>query len=175
MNYGGLGVVQGHELGHAFDDGGSRYDAGGYLRDWWTPASRTLFETEVQCVEQQFSSFQVAPGVNVHGSLVVGEAMGDIGGVANAFSAFQRWKNTSDTDGIEEGLVTEYFGMNSDELFFVSFAQAWCSVASLDYLVMLTSTNPHPPGEFRVLGTLTDTPQFAEVFSCVGQPTCDLW
>jgi len=181
MNYGGIGTVQGHELGHAFDDGGSKYDAQGYLRDWWTPASRSLFEAEVQCVEQQFSRFEVAPGVSVQGSLVVGEALGDIGGVANAYQAYQAWRLSSDDANSEDELAAEYFNMTADELFFVSFGQLWCSVASPDYLVMLTSTDPHPPGAFRVQGTLSDMPQFAEVFGCAAGSTynpaaaCVVW
>jgi len=175
MNYGGIGVVQGHELGHAFDNSGSRYDAHGYLRDWWTPASRESFDVGVECVEDQYSSYSVTPGVNVVGSLVVGEAMADLGGVSNAYSAY---KNS----GIDEvDLVNEAFGMSPDELFFVAFAQIWCNTASPGYLEMLTSTNPHPPGEYRVQGTLSDSADFHEVFQCAAGSTynpatsCDIW
>ena len=125
-------------------------------------------------MEKQYSNYSVAPGINVIGSLVVGEAMADLGAIENAFTAYQRWKTENAND--EEALSQTYFQMPSDELFFVAFAQIWCSKTTPAYLKLLTSSDPHPPGEFRVQGTLADSPHFRKTFNCSDVPgPCTVW
>lgn len=174
MNFGGLIVVFAHEGGHAFDDGGSRFDGYGYLRDIWTPYTRRAFRANTVCLEEQFSGYSAGPGLSVIGSLVVGEVLADLGGVENAFTAYQRWK--AENENVEDELAQQYFNMSSDELFFVAFAQIWCSKTNPEYLKLLTSTDPHPPGEFRVQGTLADSPHFRKTFNCSNDIVpCTVW
>lgn len=175
MNYGGFGVVAGHEISHGFDDSGSQFDAQGFLNDWWSNASRANFEQRVECIEQQYSEYTVS-GDNLDGELTAGENIADSGGLESAFRAYQRYKESVS----EESLIKKHFDMSGDELFFVSYAQVWCEVLRPEYAQQLLRTNPHSPGKYRVQGGLSDSPHFAETFKCSRQDayaadTCELW
>ena len=181
-NYGGIGSVIGHELGHSLDDQGSQYTANGTLDDWWSVSSRAAFESAAQCVSDLYSSYEVEPGLNVNGELVLGESIADLGGLRQAYAALQQWKlDYAAQAASEESAVQSAYGMSSNELFFLSFGQNWCQKSTRGYQVMLTETNPHPLSNFRVLGSLSQSDEFAETYSCTAGATynpeekCQIW
>lgn len=178
MNYGGMGAVIGHELSHGFDDEGSQYNGTGSLQNWWSNATRQQFEQRTQCLSRFYSKYTLPedPSVHVNGNLTLGENLADLGGVKVAFFGYHKEKERFDEEEIRK-----VFGMSSDQLFFVSYAQNWCEVASPEYLKYLVTTNPHSPGMFRVLGPLSNTPEFSQAYQCpVGarmnpQEKCLVW
>jgi len=160
MNYGGMGGVIGHELTHGFDDQGRKFAPDGRLREWWEPEVASRFEERAQCVDDFYSQYSVAEGASVNGKLTLGENIGDIGGVKEAHAAFKALeKRTGDMEPAIEGLT-------NDQLFFVSWGQVWCSVASEEYERQQVTTDPHSPAKFRVNGPLTQNADFAKAFSC---------
>ncbi|MFT5684653.1 MAG: putative endopeptidase [Myxococcota bacterium] len=175
MNFGGIGMVMGHELTHGFDDSGRKFNGHGQMVEWWPEEVATRFDERAQCVVEQFDAFEVAEGLNVNGQLTLGENIADIGGVRESFRAYQAWvaENGAEPERVE--------GLNNEQLFFVSFAQGWCSVASPEFQKMMVLSNTHSPAEFRVNGPIRNLPEFAETFSCAeGTPmhpeeTCEVW
>ncbi len=175
MNYGGMGGVIGHELTHGFDDQGRKFAPDGKLREWWEPQVAERFEERAQCVDDFYSQYSVAEGVHVDGKLTLGENIGDIGGVKESYVALeQRQERLGAGDPAVAGLTDE-------QLFFVSWGQVWCTVATGEYERMQVTTDPHAPARFRVNGPLTLNPAFAEAFQCAeGTPMapaerCEVW
>lgn len=167
MNLGGLGSVIGHELGHAFDDSGSQYAGDGTLRNWWSTTSRTRFETSAQCIADLYSGYEVTPGANLDGELVLGESIADLGGMHQSYNTYVHWRSDSAAQAAEESAaIAEAFNMSDAQLFMVAFAQTWCSVATPEYEAELAANNPHPASRFRVLGTLSNSDAFASAFEC---------
>ncbi len=142
-NYGAIGSVIGHEIGHGFDDQGSRYDGHGELRDWWTPDDRVAFERLAGALIEQYGAFtpREAPGEHVNGELTVGENIGDLGGVTIAHLAYR-----IALDGQEPPIIE---GMTGDQRFFAGWAQIWRMRARLEETRRLLALDPHSPGEFR--------------------------
>ena len=164
-NYGAIGVVLGHELTHGFDNSGRLFDGTGLLRDWWTPDTETAFQARAQCVVDQYSSYQVLPGVSVDGQLTLPENLADLGGVNLAYDA---WMARGDHEGARGGL-------DDRQQFFVAFAQSWCENARDAFLQAQVSTDPHSPPRQRVNGALANAPAAAEAFSCApGTPLAPL-
>jgi predicted metalloendopeptidase len=181
-NYGAIGSVIGHELGHSLDDQGSQYTANGTLNDWWSATSRAKFNSAAQCVANLYSSYAVAPNVFVNGQLVLGESIADMAGLRQAYRALQAWKRDyAALAEAEEQEVQRAFGMSSERLYFLSYAQNWCSKSTTEYEIALAATNPHPPSEFRVLGPLSNSADFATVFECpanspyASEQPCVVW
>src|SRR6478736_64053 len=174
VNAGAIGMVVGHELTHGFDDEGSQFDAKGNLASWWTATASDKFKAKISCVEKQYSAYEALPGLHVNGALTLGENIADNGGLKLAFEAYRALRKNA-----KEAVVAD--GMTEDQQFFLGFAQSWCSVYRPDFERMVVQTNPHSPPRFRVRGPLTNTPQFAEAFSCKqGTPmhpqnTCSVW
>jgi predicted metalloendopeptidase len=160
MNYGGMGGVIGHELTHGFDDQGRKFAPDGKLREWWEPQVAERFQERAQCVDDFYSRYSVGEGAEVNGTLTLGENIGDIGGVKEAYAAF---KALQARHGAGEPAVE---GLTDDQLFFVSWGQVWCTVASEEFERRQVTTDPHSPAQFRVMGPLTLNPAFAEAFSC---------
>lgn len=175
MNFGGMGFVVGHELTHGFDDQGRKFDAAGRLTDWWTPEVADAFEERAACVRDAYSAYEVEPGIAIDGRLTLGENIGDIGGLRQAWVAFQNWKAE------QEGEVPGLAGLTADQLFYVSAAQVWCAEVAPEYERMQVQSDPHSPARFRVLGTMAHQPGFAEAFSCpsdapmVPEEPCRVW
>jgi putative endopeptidase len=175
-NFGGIGSVIGHELGHSLDDQGSQYNWRGALDNWWSNASRANFERAAACVARLYSSYSVQPGLRIDGELVLGESIADLAGLRQSYSAYKQLPCSS----VDES-APQLYNMSADQLFFVAFAQSWCSKATEGYERMLTETNPHPVSRFRVLGSLSQSAEFAYAFNCpVGTPynpaeKCELW
>jgi len=158
-NFGAMGLVMGHEISHGFDDSGRQFTADGKLEDWWEEAAATGFEAKAQCVIDAYSGFEAKEGLNVNGELTLGENIADIGGARFAFRAYQQWV---EENGAEEPVA----GLDGEKVFFVNFAQNWCSLITDEALEMQVRTDPHSPARFRVNGTLRNTPEFHEVFEC---------
>jgi len=175
MNYGGAGVIMGHENTHGFDNEGKDYNGFGKLVDWWQEETEVKFESKVQCVVNQYDQFEVLPGLYVNGKLTENENIADIGGVKNSFEAYS---NLIRDDANSPSIVP---GLSNIQLFFVSYAQGWCEVATTQYLQNQVATDVHSPAKYRVIGPLQDLPQFGEIWNCpVGsymnpETKCEVW
>lgn len=156
MNYGAIGFVIGHELTHGFDDQGAKFDGHGNLKDWWQAEDLKKFKAATDCIVQQFSSYQVAPGLFIQGPLVVGEAAADLGGMTLALRAFLASKDGKKARTIE--------GMTPMQQFFLGAAHVWAGNMREEQLRNQVTVDPHPPMEFRVNGTLANMPAFWKVF-----------
>ena len=172
-NYGNTGATIGHELTHAFDDEGRQFDAGGNLRDWWTPADAKGFEQRIQCVRDQYASYVVVDDIHINSKLTSGEDVADLGGTLLAYLAWQveeQGKRLKDVDGF-----------TPDQRFFVGMAQWACEDTRPQSLRVNAITDPHSPGFARINGVVSNMPQFAKAFGCkAGQPMvhapgCRVW
>ncbi|XP_037695346.1 endothelin-converting enzyme 2 isoform X4 [Choloepus didactylus] len=175
LNFGGIGVVMGHELTHAFDDQGREYDKEGNLRPWWQNESLAAFRNHTACMEEQYSQYQVN-GERLNGRQTLGENIADNGGLKAAYNAYKAWLRKH---GEEQQLPA--VGLTNHQLFFVGFAQVWCSVRTPESSHEGLVTDPHSPARFRVLGTLSNSRDFLRHFGCpVGSPMnpgqlCEVW
>ena len=175
MNYGGIGGVIGHELTHGFDDQGRKFDPSGQMREWWEPQATEKFQAQAQCVDDFYSAYEVEPGVHVNGQLTLGENIADIGGVKEAYFAYGMWQ---DRHGAPKAAIE---GLSNEQLFFVSWGQVWCSIASPESDRLQVTTDPHSPARFRVMGPLTHNEAFAAAFACdaetpmVAENRCEVW
>ena len=156
VNLGGIGVVIGHEITHGFDDKGSLYDATGHLRNWWTDDDRAEFEARAKLISDQFDEYEVEDGVHVNGALTLGENIADLAGLTLAHAALQAVKQDDDP-----GLVG---GLTPEQRFFISYARVWRTNSTPEYLRLIVNSDPHSPAEFRVLGPLSNLPEFAAAF-----------
>jgi len=176
MNFGAIGVVMGHELTHGFDDQGRKYDGDGMLKQWWENDVIAKFDERTACVEKAYSAKEVEPGLHVDGKLTLGENTADMGGVKQGYQAYKTWASENDGD-----TAAHVDGLTNDQLFFVSFAQVWCTVASPEYLRVQVATDPHSPGEFRANVPLAMNPDFAAAFECAEgtamnpKDRCEVW
>jgi putative endopeptidase len=174
MNLGAMGFVIGHELTHGFDDQGSKFDSLGSMTDWWTPASVKGFEERTACIDQQYSAYEIEPGVKVNGKLTLGENIADNGGLKQAWDVLQSRQK-------ERGEGPTVAGLSEDQLFFVAAAQVWCAEATKEAERLQVQTDPHSPSKFRVQGPMVNHPGFAGAFSCApGTPMnppvkCEVW
>ena len=146
VNYGGIGAVIGHEMGHGFDDQGAKSDARGVLHTWWEAADTQAFKERTDSLAAQYDAFQVLPGLNLNGRLTLGENIGDLGGLSVAYEAYHRFL------GGRPAPVRD--GLSGDQRFFLSFAQVWHSLYREETLRVLTLSNPHSPPTFRVNGVV---------------------
>ncbi|MBS1858412.1 MAG: M13 family metallopeptidase [Acidobacteria bacterium] len=172
LNYGGAGVVIGHELTHGFDDQGRKFDGDGNLRDWWTPADGAEFDKRAACIANEYSGFTAVDDVKLNGRLTLGENTADNGGLRIALMALH------DTLA-GNGKVLD--GFTPEQRFFLGFAQIWCENVAPQEARSRAMTDPHSPGRYRVNGTLQNSPEFQKAFSCkAGQPMvsadpCRVW
>ncbi len=157
-NYGAIGAVIGHEIGHGFDDQGSKSDGDGNMTNWWTSGDRKEFEARAKKLIDQYSQFEPAQlkGQKVNGALTIGENIGDLGGLTIAYKAYKRSLNGSEAPVID--------GLSGDQRFFLGWAQAWRSKARDAFLARQIATDPHSPAEFRCNGVLRNMPEFYEAF-----------
>jgi putative endopeptidase len=154
-NYGGIGAVIGHEIGHGFDDQGSKSDGDGNLVNWWTDADRKEFEARAAKLIAQYDAFEALPGHKVKGALTVGENIGDLGGLAIAYKA---WKLS--LDGREAPVID---GLTGDQRFFYGWAQVWARKYRDAELINRLSTDSHAPSEFRA-NIVRNLPAFQQAF-----------
>jgi endothelin-converting enzyme/putative endopeptidase len=172
VNFGGIGMVIGHELTHGFDDEGRQFDAEGNLKDWWTPEDAKKFDEREACLVNEYSKFTVA-GVNVNGKLTLGENTADNGGARVALMALETELGNKPKP--------EIGGFTPEQRFFLSFGQVWCSNARDEAERLQVQTDPHSPARFRVNGVVQNMPEFQKAFSCkAAQPmtpvnACHVW
>uniref|UniRef100_A0A3Q1ILH9 Neprilysin n=1 Tax=Anabas testudineus TaxID=64144 RepID=A0A3Q1ILH9_ANATE len=163
LNYGGIGMVIGHEITHGFDDNGRNYDKDGDLKDWWTPDSTQRFLELSKCIVDQYGNFSwdLANGLHLNGNNTLGENIADNGGIRQAYQAY---KNYVKEHGEEPPLPG--IDLSHDQLFFLNFAQVWCGTQRPEQAINSIKVDVHSPGKFRVLGSLQNFPEFAKAFNC---------
>jgi len=157
INYGGIGMVIGHEMTHGFDDQGRQYDKDGNLKDWWTPEDAAKFKAKVKVVIDQYNQYTVLNGLHVNGELTQGENLADIGGLTIAYQAF---KNTP-----EGKSDTKIDGFTPDQRFFLGFAQIWRLKTRDQAMRSRISTDPHSPEIYRVNGPAYNLAAFYKAFN----------
>ena len=157
VNYGGIGAVIGHEMGHGFDDQGSKYDAEGNLRNWWTEQDLKEFSARTKSLVDQYAGYQVFDDLNVNGELTLGENIGDLSGATIAYKAYKASLNGKEAPVID--------GLTGDQRFFMGYAQIWRSKIVEKSLRNRVATDPHSPGEFRALGSLSNMNEFYKAFN----------
>jgi putative endopeptidase len=173
VNYGGIGAVIGHEISHGFDDQGSKFDGKGNLHEWWTPDDRKNFTERADCVADQFNGYEVEPGLHQNGKLVLGESIGDLGGVAIAYAAYEK--------SIEGKRPKDIDGFTPEQRFFLGWAQVWGTNQRAEAARLQTNTDPHPLARFRGNGPLSNMEAFAKAFGCkkgdamVREQLCKIW
>jgi len=173
VNYGGIGAVIGHEISHGFDDQGSKFDGKGNMHEWWTPEDRKSFTERGDCVVNQFNGYEVEPGLHQNGKLVLGESIGDLGGLAIAYAAYEK--------SIEGKRPPDIDGFAPEQRFFLGWAQVWGTNQRAEAARTQTNTDPHPLARFRGNGPLSNMEAFAKAFGCkkgdpmVREQACKIW
>jgi putative endopeptidase len=158
VNYGGIGAVIGHEIGHGFDDQGSKYDGDGNMNDWWTDADRKEFDKRTRLLIEQYNGFEpkLLPGQHVNGALTVGENIGDLGGLTIAHKAY-----TIALGGSEPPVLD---GLTGPQRLFIGWAQVWRTKARDAEATRRLATDPHSPPEFRCNGVVRNLVEFYDAF-----------
>ncbi|QRW00071.1 endothelin-converting enzyme [Ceratobasidium sp. AG-Ba] len=178
MQYGAFGAVAAHELTHAFDSSGRLYNQNGKLEEWWTEKTSKQFDEHAACYSRQYSEYTVEDGkggvVHLNGNLTLGENLADSG----LIQAYRAWKSVSNA---KSDFTLPGLDYTQDQLFWISFARIWATKIKPAYAVQRARTDPHSPGLYRVDGTLSNIPAFAEAFSCKKntkmnpEKRCKLW
>ena len=159
VNFGGIGMVIGHELTHGFDDRGCQYDAEGNLKDWWTEVDRKAYAVRTDLVVRQFDQVEALPGLRLNGRLTLGENIADLGGLKIAFAALRRTLEGKPRPAAIDGFSPE-------QRFFLGFAQSWRFQAREEAARMRARVDPHSPARTRVNAPLANLPEFGEAFGC---------
>jgi putative endopeptidase len=182
VNFGGIGVVIGHEMTHGFDDEGSQYDGHGNLREWQTAEDRKAFTERTECLASEYSGFEAVPvqgdqpALKLNGKLTLGENTADNGGLRIAYMALL---DTLAAQG--KSINDKIDGYSEAQRYFLGFAQVWCENETEQQARQEVLTNPHSPGRWRVNGTVQNFDQFGKAFGCKqGQPmfpehSCRVW
>jgi len=160
VNYGAIGVVIGHEISHGFDDQGAQFDGTGKLNNWWTPADLDKFHAKTECVVKQFDGYRIdgPDDIHINGKLVLGESIGDLGGLRIAYRAFKKTAQGQSTEKID--------GFTPDQQFFIAWGQFRGDETRVETQKMMVQGDPHPVAKYRVLGPMSNFPPFAEAFQC---------
>jgi putative endopeptidase len=172
-NYGGLGMVMGHELTHGFDDQGRKFDGDGNLREWWSPRVAKAYEERASCVAKQYDGYIAVEDVHLNGRLTLGENIGDIGGLKMMIAALRAKRQGQ--------APTNAGGFNDEQQAFIAFAQVWCTNYRPEAARTQALTNPHSTAQWRVNGPVSDNLDFANAFQCAaGSPMapvnrCTVW
>lgn len=159
VNYGAIGAVIGHEIGHGFDDQGRLYDEKGRVRNWWSDASNKAFEARATRLGAQYDRYEPVPGAHVSGQLTMGENIGDLGGMQMAYSAYHRFldQHSGGKDKVIDGLT-------GDQRFFLAWAQVWQSKDREDLARQRVETDPHSPPYFRINGVVRNIDAWYDAF-----------
>jgi len=164
-NYGGIGAVIGHEIGHGFDDQGSTFDGDGVLRNWWTPSDLAAFKQKTGALVAQYNDFKVFPDLNVNGEFTQGENIGDLGGLSIAIKAYKM--------SLEGKASPVLDGFTGEQRVLLGWAQCWLDKTREEALRNQIATDPHSPAKFRVNGVVRNIPEFYTAFNI--QPTDSLY
>jgi putative endopeptidase len=159
VNYGAIGAVIGHEIGHGFDDQGRRFDEQGRIRDWWTPTADERFAERAERLGSQYDAYEPLPGMNISGQLTMGENIGDLGGMQMAYTAYRRHLAEN---GLDDAPVLD--GLTGDQRFFLSWGQVWRSLTREDETRRRLVTDPHSPPDYRVNGVVRNMDEWYEAF-----------
>ncbi len=176
VNFGGIGVVIGHEMTHGFDDQGSKFDGHGNVREWQSPADRKAFTERTDCEVKEYGNFEAAPGQKLNGSLTLGENTADNGGLRLAYAALMA--SLANPPGT---VAPQIDGYTPAQRFFLSFGQIWCENVREQAARSRALTDPHSPGQWRVNGAVQNFDEFGKAFSCKkGAPmypenSCRVW
>ena len=165
VNYGGIGAVIGHEIGHGFDDQGSSFDGDGLLRNWWTAKDLAAFKLRTKALVAQYNEFKVFPDLNVNGEFTQGENIGDLGGLSIALKAYKRSLNGKASPVLD--------GFTGEQRLFIGWAQSWLHKDREETLRNQIASDPHSPPKFRVNGVVRNIPEFYEAFNV--KPTDSLY
>jgi len=165
VNYGGIGAVIGHEIGHGFDDQGATFDGDGVMRNWWTDADLKAFKAKTEALVAQYNGFKVFPDLNVNGTFTLGENIGDLGGLSIAIKAYKMSLN-----GKEAPKMDGYTGM---QRVFLGWGQVWLDKSREESLRSQVAGDPHSPAKFRINGVVRNVPEFYEAFNI--KPTDSLY
>jgi putative endopeptidase len=157
INYGGIGAVIGHEMSHGFDDNGSKYDADGTLRNWWTEEDRTKFDAKTKTLVQQYDAYTVQDTIHVNGKLTLGENIGDLGGLNVAYEAFKMTPQGKAGKAID--------GFTPDQRFFLAWAQVWRGNTLPQTEAQLIITDTHSPGKYRTIGAPVNMDAWYKAFN----------
>jgi putative endopeptidase len=163
LNYGGIGAVIGHEMTHGFDDSGRQYDAEGNLKDWWTPGDAEKYQVQVDRIVAQYDAYTVLDTVHVNGKLTTGENVSDLGGLTMSYAALQK--------ALAGRPRTSLDGFTPEQRFFLSYARVWRQLVRPAEAVRRINTDSHSPGIWRVIGPLSNLPEFEQAFGCAGEGT----
>jgi predicted metalloendopeptidase len=161
INYGAIGGVIGHEMGHGFDDQGAKSDARGVLRTWWRPEDEKAFKKLVDGLAAQYDQYEALPGLKLNGRLTLGENIGDLGGLSVAHEAYRLSLDDKKPPALE--------GLSGDQRFFLSWAQGWRSLMREARLRNQVLSDPHSPPEFRVNGVVRNMDAWYEAFDVSAQ------
>lgn len=156
VNYGGIGAVIGHELGHGFDDQGSKYDGDGNLNSWWTDGDREAFDARGSQLAAQYDSYEVIPETFINGKLTLGENIGDLAGLTIAYRAYVNSLNGKESPVMD--------GFTGEQRVFLGWAQVWKNKARDEFVRNQVLSDPHSPADYRVNGTVVNIPAFYEAF-----------
>jgi endothelin-converting enzyme/putative endopeptidase len=175
VNYGAIGVVIGHEISHGFDDQGAQFDAQGRLDNWWTKDDLDKFHARGQCVVDQFEQYFIEPNIHHNGKLVLGESIGDSGGANLAYRAFQKAKQQTPAPTLD--------GFTPDQQFFIAWGQFRGDEIRPETQRLMVQGDPHPIAKYRVIGPLSNMPEFQAAFSCkagsamvrAAEQRCTVW
>jgi endothelin-converting enzyme/putative endopeptidase len=180
VNFGGIGVVIGHELTHGFDDEGRKFDATGNLRDWWSKEDGEEFEKRAKCISDEYSGFVAVKDdkdpkndVHVNGKLTLGENTADNGGARIAYMALM--------DTLAGKTPAPKDGYTAEQRFFIGFGQVWCGKLRPEAARLRALNDPHSPGRYRTIGTVSNMPEFQQAFGCkkgdamVRENACRVW
>jgi endothelin-converting enzyme/putative endopeptidase len=176
VNYGAIGVVIGHEFSHGFDDSGAQYDARGRLKNWWNEADLKAFQGRTECVVKQFESYFIEPGIHHNGKLVLGEAIGDMAGAKIAYRALQISRRGKPP-------LPTIDGFTPDQQFFIAWGQFRGDAVRPEFARTMVQGDPHPVAKYRVIGPLSNLPEFQQAFQCKAdapmvrkaQERCEVW
>jgi len=177
VNFGGIGLVIGHELTHGFDDQGRKFDPQGNLRDWWTEQDGKEFEKRASCIADEYSNFVAIDDLKLKGRLTLGENTADNGGARIALMALEHM--IADDKTGKEGRKID--GYTPEQRFFLGFGRVWCEKRRPEFSRMLVTVDPHSPGKYRVNGVVQNMPEFQEAWGCkASQPmvsanACHVW
>jgi len=177
VNFGGIGLVIGHELTHGFDDQGRKFDPQGNFHDWWTKQDGEEFEKRVSCVADEYSNFVAVDDIKLNGRLTLGENTADNGGARIALAALEHM--IADDKTGKEGQKID--GYTPEQRFFLGFGRVWCEKRRPEVARMRAVTDPHSPGKYRVDGVVENMPEFQKAWGCkAGQPmvaenACHVW
>jgi putative endopeptidase len=173
VNFGGIGVVIGHELTHGFDDEGSQFDADGNLKNWWTDKDKEQFDKLEDCFVKEYDSFVVVDDVHIKGKLTLGENTADNGGLRISHMALLDVLGTTPTKEID--------GFTPDQRFFISYGQIWCQNETPQQARLQALSNEHSDAQWRVNGVVSNSADFAKAFGCkagspmIRKPACRVW